>query len=217
MKTEEIISSLAKGGKQEIKEATRQIEKIQKGKNSRYPQEYKEIMSWVIDNFDGIESTTNKIAILKALQLPLMYLGSRDYGEISKFVLKVLQDADGRVREQAYNSATWFLIDITPDRERRGVTEKRIDIKTEQFVDFILRVDKAAKQHVYEANGRKFLNGMKPCIYKSLQRTLCRGLTNEWLLKIVHKAGYRESPSYAEIFASNIITALKGGAFTPTS
>lgn len=203
MKTEEIIANLTSGDKQRIKKTIWQIERVRKGNRSRYPEEYKGLVSWAVDCFDGIRDSSVKVASLKALQLPFMYLGSRDYPAISDFILKVLQNGDGRVREQAYNTTMWFLTDITPDRERRGATEKKIEKTTKQFIDFVLKVDKAAKRHIDEAKGKPYLNGMKPCVYKSLQRVLCRVLRNEWLLKHVHKAGYKESPSHTEIFGNN--------------
>lgn len=205
MNTNELIDidKISKGDRQDIKEAIHHIEKLPKPSRKRYPSEYKELLSWAIKNFDDVKNPINQVAVLKALQFPLTYLGTKNYETSSDFLLRVLQDSDGRVREQAYHAANWFLMDITPDHPRPKKGKNDSEEKTRQFIDFIVKIDKAAEKHKLEAKGQIYLNDMKPCAYKSLQKFLRRITTNEWLLGIVHAAGYVESPSHSEIFADD--------------
>lgn len=203
MNTGELIDKISKGDKRDIKEAIHYIKKLPKPSRKRYPLEYKKLLFWAIKNFAGVKNPINQVAILKALQFPLTCLGSKNYEDGANFLLKALQNSDGRVREQAYHAANWFLMDITPDRPWHKKGKNNLEEKTRQFVDFILKIDKAAEGHKHEARGQIYLNDMKPCVYKSLQKFLRRITTNEWLLKVVHAAGYVESPTHSEIFADD--------------
>lgn len=201
MNIDELIDKISKGNKLDVKEAIRDIEKVRISGRKRYPPEYKKLLFWAIKNFDNVENPTNQVAILKALQFPLTCLGSKNYEASSNFLLKALQNSDGRVRKQAHHAADWFLMDITPDDRVRG--RRNLEEKPKQFVDFLLKIDKASEEHKEEAEEVIYLNGMRPCPYKSLQKFLQRVTNYEWLLDIIHAAGYVESPSHSEIFADD--------------
>lgn len=198
MNTDDLILKLSRGNKQDLKEVLWHIEKLPKISGKRYPLQYKELLFWAFKNFRNIKTTTHKVAVLNALKLPLMYLGSKYYELCSEFLLQVMQNPDGNVREQAYHAANWFLTDITPDRPSR----RKKDPKNQsgQLIDFVIRLDRIAKEHKKEARGLLYLNDMKPCPYKSIQKFLRRILTNEWYMKTIHLAGYVEYPSDNEIF-----------------
>ena len=198
MNTDELVLKLSKGNKQDIKEAIWHIEKLPKISRKRFPPEYKELLFWIFKNFKNIKSTAHKVAILNALKLPLMYLGSKYYESCSEFLLQVMRNPDGNVREQAYHAANWFLTDITPDKSLRR--KKDSENQSKQLIDFVVRLDQIAKEHKKKARGLLYLNDMKPCPYKSIQKFLRRILTNEWYMKTIHLAGYMEYPSDNEIF-----------------
>lgn len=197
MNTDELIDKLS-GNKWEIKEAIRCIEKLPKVSSKKFPPEYKELLFWSFSDFKNVKNTVHKVAILNALKFPLMYLGSKHYESCSEFLLQVMQNPDGNVREQAYHAANWFLTDITPDRPSRR--KKGSENQSKQLIDFVVRLDQIAKEHKNEARGLLYLNDMKPCPYKSIQKLLRRILTTEWYMKTIHLAGYIEFPSDNEIF-----------------
>lgn len=201
MDAKELIIKLSTGDKKSVKDAISYIEKWppRRSKKRDYSL-YKELLFWAVENFSTIKTPRNQVAVLKALKFPLTCLGSKNYDTCSDFLLEVLQNPDGRVREQARHVADWFLMDIDPEIPRPKFNKSKQDNKTEQLVDFVVKIDKIAKRHKLEARGMIYLNEMKPCVYKSIQMFLRRILTNEWLLKIINRAGYRESPSFVEIF-----------------
>lgn len=198
MNTDDLTPKLSKGNKQDLKEVLQHIEKLPKTSGKRFPPQYKELLFWAFKNFKVVKSQVHEVAILNALKFPLMYLGSKYYKLCSEFLLQVMQNPNGNIREQAYHAANWFLTDITPDSPFRR--QKDPTVKTKQLIDFVTRLDQIAKEHKKEARGLLYLNDMKPCPYKSIQKFLRRLLTNEWYMKAIHLAGYTESPSDNEIF-----------------
>lgn len=200
MTLEEITPIISSGSKADIKEAVKTVESTPHHRR-KPPILYKDLLFWVISNFDSIVNPTNQVASLKIIQYPISYIGSKNYHICSNFILKVLQHSDGRVREQAHHTAHWFLMGITPDD--RSQSKRNLKEKPKQFIEFILKIDKASEKHKKESGGLIYLNGMKPCPYKSLQKFLHRITSNEWLLKYVHIAGYFEFPSQSEIFADD--------------
>ncbi|HBC44704.1 MAG: hypothetical protein UX08_C0002G0009 [Candidatus Collierbacteria bacterium GW2011_GWB1_45_35] len=192
MNIDELIIKLSIGDKQEIKEAICYIEKLPKISKERVPSEYKELLFWAFRNYSCVKSSVHKVAILKGLKSPFMYLGARYYEECSEFLLQTIQSSDGNIREQTYHAVNWFLTDITPNELSRR--KKDYERQKGWLVDFVIRLNQVAKEHKVEAKGLLYLNEMRPCPYKSIQKILRRILTSEWYLEIIHLAGYVEHP-----------------------
>lgn len=194
----ELIGLLSLGNKQETRKAISYIEKLPKISKRKCSAEFGALLLWAFRHFDSVQNPTNKVAVLHALKLPFMYLGSKYYEQSTSFLLQALQHPDGRIRTQGLNTADWFLTDITPESPFRK--KKDSTAKTKQLIDFVIRLDKIAREHKPEAKGLLYLNDMKPCRYKTIQKLLRRILTNEWFAKVVRTSGYTEYPSDNDIF-----------------
>lgn len=149
---ERLFEILKTGERGEVKAVKKQIEKLYHD-NRTHSKNSGEIILGIIDDFENIKDIEHKIAVLSGLNLPVLYLVDKHFDELSKFILKNLENSDGRIREGSRHLASWLRIESEKNKK-----------SYENFIDTIEVLMKK-----YEPEEKPFYIGdTKPSVYKSL-------------------------------------------------
>lgn len=194
MTIQEITQKLKFGSKTEIKQAQKALEKIWYQKENR-----KEIRSFLLEgirDFAKIKELPNKLGFILALKLPVLKFGFKHYELCRGFILKLLQDENGNVRQQATFTGDYLFmafITLHDDTKSKRLQEKNKKYE-EKFVDFIRSLFGLADKYSHQARGRKYINRLPPCIFKSIQLLIERQLIGDYNRGILLRHGVNIYP-----------------------
>lgn len=176
-KFEQLFEVLSSGTREEIKEAKKQIEKIGR-EDHRLFNQADEFVFRVIANFDRIPDAEHKAAVISGMSLFYLALADDHFDELKKFIVKNLQDPDGRVREAARKTGDWLFISLSTRSEPHiypedtPLTEKQKDeqvIARKQYIDLVSELEVLIDQCDDTDENAEYIDEMKPSVHKSLQ------------------------------------------------
>lgn len=184
MTIQEIIQRLKNGNKEEIKTAKGELEKIWHA-NAGNRKLFTPFLS-EIENFDSIKNIRNRVAFITALRWPFLSLGHTHFSLCKDFVLRILQDESGQLRQAMIHSANRlipifplfsFRFENLPKRERRVIEKSRL-----RFFELVEEVEDLIGRHYRPEFERcKYISSLPPSVYKTLQRFLSNLLRSEAL------------------------------------
>ena len=104
---EKIFNVLKTGSSDEIKETKKAIEKIWNA-DRKMLKNADEFIFGIIKNFDNIKDGEHKVAVISGMNLFVLDLMDKHFDKFSQFILKNIENSDGRVREASRRLASWF-------------------------------------------------------------------------------------------------------------
>ncbi len=146
---EQILKIFLEGTPAEIKEAKKYIDIKWKNDHEEFKKNTPLLFDY-IKTFDSIANPINKAGFISGIRLFYFVLADDHFPELKDFIVKNLQDTDGRVREAARNTGEWLFISLTsrtsPFVYPKGtdLTEKqRINqkIAEKQYIDFVKEIE----------------------------------------------------------------------------
>ena len=172
MTVEQIIQILKAGSRNEIKIAKAELEKTWHA-NCRNEKLFIPFLA-EMENFHSVKNIENRVAFLTALRWPFLSLGETHFFLCKDFVLRILQNESGQVRQAIISSAE-RLIPIFPLRfsEHQKVSRKRrrvIDGNELRFCELVEEVENLIREHDHPKFARyDYISSLPPSVYKSLQ------------------------------------------------
>ncbi len=192
----EIIQNLKTGNKEEIRQAQKAIEKIWYQRKNR--KEFETLLLGGIRDFDKIKKLPNKLGFILALKLPLLKLGFKHYELCRDFILKLLEDENGNIRQQAGYTGDYLFMAFRPsyfETKSKKILEKNKRLE-EKFTLLMKSLFKLAHEYSYQARGRKFINRLSPCVFKSIQLLIGRQLVGDYNRNILLQHNLKFYPEY---------------------
>jgi hypothetical protein len=174
---EQIFDILASGGRSEIKEAKKTIEKIWRKDHKKFGKAKKLIFE-IIRNFDSIKDAEHKSAVISGMSFFVLALADEHFDEFKNFIVANLQHNDGRVREAARKTGDWLYISLSDRAEPfvypkgKPLTEKQLDeqkIAVKQYAGFVAELETLIERYDDENDSAEYVDEMKPSVNKSLQ------------------------------------------------
>lgn len=176
-KFEELFENLATGTKDEIKEAKKQIEKIWREDHKLFDRAG-EFMVGCIADFDFVSDAEHKAAVISGMNLFYLALADDHFDELKKFIVKNLQDPDGRVREAARKTGGWLFISLSArtephvypeDTPLTGKQKNEQIIARKQYIDLAVELESLIDGQDDVDEDTEYIDAMKPSVHKSLQ------------------------------------------------
>ena len=171
----QLFQTLATGSIVEVKEAKKKIEKLWHDNNRKFENSEVLVLE-TIKNIDNIKDGAHKVAVISGLNLFILALEDKYFDQFSDFVLKCMEDKDGRVREAARHIASWLRIKNTlseralDDDKGKNVTKERkkqAEQDTKLYEQFIDKIEILMKKHA-PTDKPFYIGGYPSSIYKSL-------------------------------------------------
>lgn len=201
---EKQFNFLKSGSPVEMKEAKKTIKKLWH-KNTKIFNENIDFILEIIKDFDSIADNTHKAAVISGLSLAHLSLADEYFEELKKFIVKNLQNTDGRIREAASDVSSWLYISLS-DRanpfvypEGMPLNEKQKErqvIATKQYIDFVYELETLMDKYPAPDDKTEYIDEMKPSINKSLQKVWSK-ITNA---RVYPKILERTRPIPIDIF-----------------
>lgn len=191
---EHIFAILKNGNQKEVKAAKKRIGKL--WHNNRKSFEKSSIIVFEqMKQFETIHNPKNQEAFVSGLSLFFPVLSDTHFKELKNFVLKIICHPNGHVREQIRKTADWLFISLSsrihpfvyPKGKKltQKQTEEREKVKIE-FSEYLNDIELLMKKYDDGSHDKfKYIDGMKPSVYKSLQ-LLWNDLTRGGLQKDLH-------------------------------
>jgi hypothetical protein len=176
---EQLFHILREGTPAEIKEAKKCIDK----KWNTHREEFTNIAPLLFDHlqtFDSIVSPINKAGFISGIRLFYLALADDHFSQLKDFIVKNVQDPDGRIREAARKTAGWLSISLTSRASPfvypigTELTEKQKTnqiIAEKQYIDFVTEIEVLIEKYDDHTESEvEYVSDMKPSIHKSLQQ-----------------------------------------------
>ncbi|MCX6716925.1 MAG: hypothetical protein NTV72_03300 [Candidatus Taylorbacteria bacterium] len=170
---------LSTGTPAEIKEAKKLIGKKWKTDHKEFGNAF-ELINKVIETFDLIKSPVNKSAVITGMTMFYLSLADKHFDALKSFIVKNLQNPDGRVRESARKTGNWLYISLTERTDPfiypkgKELTEKQIverRIARQQYINFVKELEILIDKYDDDAEADlEYIDEMKPSVYKSIQQ-----------------------------------------------
>lgn len=176
-KFEELFEVLETGTREEVKEAKKRIEKIWREDRKLFKRA-DEFVFKIIADFDSIPDAEHKAAVISGMSLFYLVLADDHFDELKKFIVKNLQDPDGRVREAARKTGEWLFISLSARAEPfvypkdKSLSEEQKAgqvIARKQYIDFVSEIEALIDQCDDTDEDVEYIDDMKPSVHKSLQ------------------------------------------------
>ncbi len=174
---------LSTGSPTEIKDAKKFIEKKWKNDHKEFSKAFALIDKY-IKAFDSILSPLHKSAVITGMSFFYLALADTHFDPLKDFIVKSLQDSDGRVREAARKTGDWLYISLSdrvdPFIYPKGKELSDIQIASQQiargqYIDVVRELETLID--IYddglEAN-IEYIDDMKPSVNKSIQQMWVR-------------------------------------------
>lgn len=189
----EITEKLKNGNREDIKLAHKELDKFWH-RTFQEKDLKKEIEKFLLDgiiDFNKIEKALNKEGFVSAMKLPMLSFGRKHYDLCRDFILRILESEDGHLRQQAIFTGeylhmsfqTYSSLNEKPSKEFLEDNEKR----EKMLVDFIKHLFELSRKYHFQAKRIKYINRLKPCIYKSVQIFLDNFLSSDYTRSILDK------------------------------
>jgi len=169
---EELFDKLAAGSRGEIKEAKKQIHKFWTSDTKSFKDASSFILA-LIHDFDSIKDAEHKAAVISGMNLFVLALMDKYFDELAQFVLKNIENEDGRVREATRHTASWLRSKYT-DHISFGKYEVRRENKDRKaaenikiYNEFLDKIEELMKKHVPD-DRPMYIGDAPSSIYKSL-------------------------------------------------
>lgn len=172
----ELFNILANGSSSDIKDAKKEIEKLQHW-NRRHTAKDDALVLDIIKDFDRIADAEHQAAVISSVNLFFLRLIDTHFDELALFVLKTMVSRDGRVREATRHAASWLRFKHThasmaldPIFAPKKISDEKIheakeDVKT--YERFLESLEDLMKTHS-PAVKPIYIGKQAPSIYKSL-------------------------------------------------
>ncbi len=200
---EEIFTTLATGTAVKIKEAKNLIQNKWKAHHKEFSNALR-IIQRKIETFDSIQNPINKSAVITGMSMFYLALADENFVLLKDFIIKNLQDPDGRVREAARKTGEWLYSSLVERAdpfiypEGKKISEKQVIVQgvaRKQYIDFVNELERLIEKYDNgEENELEYIDDMKPSVHKSLQMMWGR---------------LSESPIYREILEKNTPVTLE--------
>jgi hypothetical protein len=105
---EQIFKILLEGTPTEIKEAKSRIDTKWKTDDGEF-RKCTPLFFDYLNTFDSITNPINKAGFISGIRLFYLILANDHFPILKDFIVKNLQDTDGRIREAARNTGEWLL------------------------------------------------------------------------------------------------------------
>ena len=185
---------LKNGNQQEIKTAKKRIDKIWHSDSEGFKR-YATIALDQLRKFDTIQNPKNQAAFVSGLSLFFLVLSDTHFLQLKNFVLKVICHPNGHVREQMRKTADWMYISLSSRihpfawPKSKKLTQKQIleqEKAKKEFAGYLNGIELLMEKYDDGSYDKfKYIDGMKPSVYKSLQ-LLWSDLTRGGLQKDLH-------------------------------
>ena len=191
-----LFAVLATGTKDEIKNAKKLIEKMWR-EDDKIFKRTSDIVLKVIGDFDGIPDAEHKAAVISGMGIFLIVLADEHFDEFKKFIVKNLQDSDGRVREAARKTGEWLYMSLTSRAEPfvhpkdTPLTEKQKSEQTlarKQYADFVAEIEALIDYYDDSDDSSEYVDELKPSVNKTLQLFWCRFTDSPVYRRIVEQS-----------------------------
>lgn len=194
----EIFKTLATGNRDEIKKTKKQIEVLWR-KDRKSFQKTGGLILGIIKDFDNISDPEHKAAVISGMSLFCLALSDKYFNELKDFILKNLQNPDGRIREAARRTGDWLYMSLTsradpfiyPEGKQLNKSqEKDRVIAIEQYRSFVSELGRLIEHYEKEDKENRqieYIDEMKPSINKSLQMVWSRLVSSRVYQKIIEQ------------------------------
>jgi hypothetical protein len=176
-KFEEFFEVLATGTRDEINGVKKQIEKIGREDLPLFKRT-DEFVFKIIADFYRISDAEHKAATISGMSLFYLVLADNHFDVLKKFIVRNLQDSDGRVREAARKTGEWLFISLSsraepfvyPEDTPLNEEQKGEQITArKQYIDFVAEIESLIDQCDDTDESAEYIDDMKPSVHKSLQ------------------------------------------------
>ena len=176
---EDIFNILKTGSPAEIREAKKTVKKMWH-KDTEIFDKNADFILGLIKDFDLIADNIHKTAIISGMSLCFLSLADDYFEEFKNFIIKNLQNTDGRIREAALDTSDWLYSSLTSRAEpfvypegtpliEKQKSEQIIAIK--QYIDLVAEIENLTDHKYNDPNDNsEYINEMKPSISKSLHK-----------------------------------------------
>lgn len=167
---EHLIQIIKTGGREEVKEAQKQIEKF--WHDVYIPHRKKGRKAFVIfldetKKFEEIKDINHQAYFINTLRWPFWAIGEEYFEEWADFILRYIQHPSGKIRQAILSATEYLALDIMDDYKEE---KKKIEKNRERFFEFVYRVEQLLEKYEDpKFNRYKYIDSMPPSVYKSLQ------------------------------------------------
>lgn len=184
----EIFNKLKTGSVTDINDAKKDIEKIWKNDIKLFRKSFHFVQE-IISDFDNITNPINKVAVISGLKMFYLALADDHFIELKNFILKNLQDKDGRIREVARKIGDWLYISLCdrvdpyPRKHKKDILDQVKRDAVKQYNELMVEIDDLLRVHNID-DDHEYIEDMKPSVQKSLEMFRAR-LDNPFIFQIV--------------------------------
>ena len=171
---ERMLQMLAFGSPSKFKVAKREIERLRHSDIKEF-EKCAPLALEYIRRFDEIQSPKNQAAFASGLSLFFLALSDKYFDTLKNFVLKLIQNPDGYVRESIRKTADWLYVSLT-SRVNPFVEKLTVKRKAEQknavkqYAKYVKEIQTLIEKY-YDKNrdSADYVGDLKPSVYKSLE------------------------------------------------
>lgn len=175
---EQIFQIIKTGTPEEIKTAKKRLDKLWHDDRKSFEKNAPVALEQMT-MFDTIKNVKNQEAFVSSLSLFFLALSDNHFKELKDFVLKVICHPHGHVREQMRKTADWLFMSLTSKIDPfvwpkgKKLTQKQIseqEMAKKEFREYLNEIELLMEKYYERSYGRvKYIQSLKPSIYKSLQ------------------------------------------------
>jgi len=177
----DLIAVLMTGSRPEFKQAKKDIASLWHNEMTAFKKSAHVVLEF-LPQFDGIKKDENKQAFASGLYYFFLTLGDDHFEVLKNFTLEVIQHPKGHVREAIRHTADWLYCSLSGRAKpfvygKKSATPKQnaeIIVAREQYLKYVEEIKGLIDQYENFYNGEKYIEQMKPSVYKSLQQLLSR-------------------------------------------
>ena len=176
----QLIKSVKIGMPEEVRTAQKEFKRIFDRKDLSSKQSAKLFEPFVeeIANFDQIIDTDHKYYFINILKYPFFILGEQHFEEWSAFVLELIQNPSGKIRQATINAADWLiLMNLRLNKNdfflRKPTAEyiTRIERDRERFFNLVQSAERLLDKYYQPKFERyKYVSSLPVGIYKSIEK-----------------------------------------------
>lgn len=167
-----LFDKLATGSRGEIKETKKQIEKLWNTDSKQFKHAESFIFSRM-DSLDSIKDAEHRAAVISGMNLFVLALTDKYFDELVQFVLKNIQDKDGRVREATRHVASWLRIkhskffDYKEGKNVSDEVKRKAEIDIRIYDEFLDKIEELMRKYV-PTDRPMYIGDVSASVYKSL-------------------------------------------------